>query len=194
MGTLMDTRTKLEAQEVAYSKLSQEKKEIEDIKTAKDSSLQQLKSEKEKDTRELEDQVDLCREEIESLKGTLLDTKIKLEEQDTVMQKMEDIGAAKDLSLEQLQSENEQNTRELEEQANLCREEIESLKVSLLDTKTKLEEQDAAMRKKKQELEDRINICREENQSLQGSFLDTKTKLEEQEVAFHQLSAEKADL
>merc|ERR1712238_482866 len=77
---------------------------------------------------------------------------------------------------------------------NLCREEIESLKDTLLDTKTKLEEQDGAMRKKKQELEDRINICREENQSLQGSFLDTKTKLEEQEVAFHQLSAEKADL
>merc|ERR1712238_542435 len=148
--TLMDTRTKLEAQEVAYSKLSQEKKEIEDIKTAKDSSLQQLKSEKEKDTRELEDQVDLCREEIESLKGTLLDTKIKLEEQDTVMQKMEDIGAAKDSSLEHLRAEKERATQELQDQMNIYREEIESLKVSLLDTKTKLEEQDAAM----QEMED----------------------------------------
>merc|ERR1712161_181257 len=150
----------LKVQEATSGILSQENEvmqtnlsKMEDISAVKDSSIEQLHSEKESVTQEVEER----RKEIELLEVTLLDTKIKLKEQEaaisqlskengalqSTIREMEDNGAAKDLSLEQSQSEKVQATQEVEDH----REEIGLLEVTLMDTRTKLEAQEVAYSK-----------------------------------------------
>merc|ERR1712238_526215 len=150
----------LKVQEATSGLLSQENEvmqtnlsKMEDISTVKDSSIEQLHSEKEKVTQEVEER----RKEIELLEVTLLDTKRKLKGQEaaisqlskengalqSTIREMEDNGAAKDLSLEQSQSEKVQATQEVEDH----REEIGLLEVTLMDTRTKLEAQEVAYSK-----------------------------------------------
>merc|ERR1712161_24860 len=115
----------LKVQEATSGLLSQENEvmqtnlsKMEDISAVKDSSIEQLHSEKESVT-----------QENEALQSTI--------------REMEDNGAAKDLSLEQSQSEKVQATQEVEDH----REEIGLLEVTLMDTRTKLEAQEVAYSK-----------------------------------------------
>merc|ERR1712161_126499 len=150
----------LKVQEATSGILSQENEvmqtnlsKMEDISAVKDSSIEQLHSEKEKVTQEVEER----REEIGLLEVTLMDTRTKLQGQkaaisqlskengalQSTIREMEDSGAVKDLSLEQSQSEKVRAIQEIEDH----REEIGLLEVTLMDTRTKLEAQEVAYSK-----------------------------------------------
>merc|ERR1712161_46198 len=94
----------------------------------------------------------------------------------TNLSKMEDVGAAKDLSLEQSQSEMVQATQEIEER----REEISLLEVTLMDTRTKLQGQEAA-----------ISQLSKENGALQSTIREMEDSGAVKDLSLEQSQSEK---
>jgi len=141
-GTQSGAMHKLEEQEASFAQISEET----------DSSQEKLQADK-----ELEERLNVIRE----LQDTISSTKSKLNEQEVVsiqlfqekealqtnLSEMVDICAAKDSSLELLQSEEEQATQEVEEH----KEEIELLKFTLLDTQKQLKEFESTVEKSGEE-------------------------------------------
>lgn len=101
--------------------------ELEDIGASKQLSLEELKADKDQYIIELEEQLNLCKEKVESLHSSLLDTKIKLEEQETAMEELEDINTAKESSLEQMQVDKNKASQEQEKQLKLCNDELQNV-------------------------------------------------------------------
>merc|ERR1711957_397638 len=115
--------------------------------STKDWSLEKLQADKVQATHQLEEQLNVCREESNELQDTLSSTKYKLEEQEAAFALL---SQEKDSSLRKLNDDNEQAIHQLEEQLNVCREEIIELQDTLSGTKSKLEEQETAFAQKSQ--------------------------------------------
>merc|ERR1711935_880469 len=89
---------------------------------------------------------------------------------------MKDAGAAMDSSLEQLQSEKEHATQGIEER----REEISLLEVTLMDTRTKLQGQEAA-----------ISQLSKENGALQSTIREMEDNGAVKDLSLEQSQSEK---
>ena len=159
------TTTELSSLKIELEEATQNIQSMVDKNSTKDSSLEKLQAEKEQSILELQDQVNVCREEIQELQDNLSE--------------IEDIDAAKDSSIEQLQAEKQQSLQEIVERS----EEIELLKGSLLDTKTKLEEREAIFYQLSAEKAD-----------LQAILNNLESGIVSKDSVLSQLQADKEDL